>query len=64
MFAVNSGLKTAVTFGKASVVLLIANLSFVLTVVLAIFLGKENFSFPKVLAIVFAIGSIICLSSN
>ena len=62
VFAVINGLTAALTYGDASVVLPIANLSFVLTLILANVFGRESFSFPKIIVIAFAAGSIICLS--
>ena len=55
-------LMLSVEHGQASIVIPIANMSFVIALGLSIVLKMENLTYKKAIAILFAAGSIILLS--
>ena len=62
VYLIANFLMLSVEHGQASIVIPIANMSFVIALGLSIVLKMENLTYKKVLAILFAAGSIILLS--
>jgi uncharacterized membrane protein len=62
VFAIANFLMLAVERGEASIVIPIANMSFVVALTISLMLGMENLTLKKGVAIVFAVASIISLS--
>ena len=55
-------LVTALTFGEASIVITIANMSFLMALLVAVILKMEALSWRKVIAMFFAVSAIALLS--
>lgn len=64
VFLIVNFLMEAMERGQASIVIPIANVSFVVAVALSVLLGMERLTFKKGLAIICAAGSIVLLSSS
>lgn len=62
VFLIVNALMLAIERGEASVVIPIANMSFIMALMLSVALGMERFTKRKLLAVVVAIGSIVLLS--
>ncbi len=63
VFLIASFLMLALNYGEASIVIPVANMSFVLALIISVLLGMEKLTLKKALSILLAAGSIVLLAN-